>query len=201
MTMSWSDAREWALDVVKLVEPHISRWEFVGSLGRHSEVVHDIDILVEPLGEGRGKGRRRRWPEVEAIRGLMQANGVWIRGGERMMVAGNFFGVENLHVDLFLRHPPAQWGSLLAMRVGPAALSMWAKDQMKERGIEHKQGRPVLMDTGRELPVADEEEFFRLAGIEFVPRAERAALALRIVPEQWWADHESNRQNEPIAQP
>jgi DNA polymerase/3'-5' exonuclease PolX len=81
---------------------------------------------------------------------------------------------EGMRVDLFLVHPPAQWGSILAIRTGPAALGRELMVGLKRRGLEHRDGGVY---RGTELvPVPDEETLFGLAGITLVPPHRRDAL-------------------------
>lgn len=107
--------------------------------------------------------------------------GTWVKGGERLMQVSDVLGVEGLDLELYLCHPPAQWGSLLAIRTGPAALGVLAMTNMKKRFLRHEDGRVLDTRTNTMVPTPEEADYFRLAGLEYLPPEERDAYVKKML--------------------
>lgn len=175
--LPWATAAGIAAQLVHELGPVARRVKTVGSVRRRRPEVGDIEILIEPcttvidlLGtEG---------PDTAAIRAVAarwNPSGRLLKSGDRYIqveIVGGFL------VDLFLCHPPAQWGSLLAIRTGPAELGKHAVTLMIERGLRHKDGH-VVDRAGHIIPTPEEEDFFAAAGLPCLPprlRDSREAL-------------------------
>jgi DNA polymerase/3'-5' exonuclease PolX len=148
------------------IEPYAKRVVVAGSVRRERPYVRDLDFVVEPRSKTAIESIRRaanRWGQV-------RLNGdKWIR----VTLAGS-----NMPVDLFFVTPPAEWGVILAARTGPTAYWLKAKEKLHEAGLTTEHGS-VRRAHSRPIPVPDEESFYRLAGMDYLPPTER---------EQWEAD-------------
>jgi hypothetical protein len=164
-----------ALDLArKLVDdlaPHVQRTKVVGSLRRQSATIPEIDILVEPRAL-QGDMFGVDGPDLQPIRGVAASWGEITKSGDRYMKI-LLSGAEDFPVDLFLCHPPAEWGSLLAIRTGPVELSTRAVSLLRGRGFLHEHGRVVDAKSGQTVPTPDEETFFALAGLPCLPATRR----------------------------
>lgn len=150
--------------------PVVERVEVVGSVRRQKETVSDIELLIEPRTAivEIGLFETTHGPDIEAVQRIAQSWGSLASIGARyikVLAAGGY------QVDLFLCHPPAQWGSLLAIRTGPAPLSQHAVTLLARRGYPHRDGG--IVHRGQRVPVPDEETFFRLAGLPCLPPQHR----------------------------
>lgn len=174
-----------ALDVARLVvaalQPAVQRCKVAGSLRRRRELVSDIEIVAEPLTVQDLAGEP--YPDVDRVRQVMRKLGSVQKDGDRYQQYQLHAG-RGLKVDLFLVHPPAEWGSILAIRTGPANLSQFAVMRMQRYGRHHVNGRIVITrssmepldegDAGLEVwPTPTEEEFFRAAMLPCLPPAQR----------------------------
>ena len=131
----------------------------------------DIEFLARPRMQTELFGGDK--PDIEPVKIAMRSMGGWVKGGERYMQVANVFG-SGVSLDLFLCHPPAQWGSLMLIRTGPAKFSERVVSRIKATGhMRHKDGRVVDVATGITRPTPREEDLFRLAGMEYVPPKER----------------------------
>ena len=135
MDYELSIAKRIAEELVERLRPGCVQIEIAGSIRRRSPWVHDIEIVAEPwwekvpnlLGEAitYRSGLDDVLAELQELQALRSFPGS--KHGERMKQ----FAVAPLgiKVDLFIVRPPAQWGSLLAIRTGPAHYSHWLVTQ------------------------------------------------------------------------
>lgn len=186
--ITWQDIRpEWRTVRVQLQVPKDSvelkplkgKRALAGSVRRRRPKVSDIEIVLEPrMVEVHLFGATA--PDVGAIRRELEMLGVWAKGGERYMQITDLLGRAGAKLDAFLVHPPAQWGSILAIRTGPAPLGQHCVTEMRGRGYHHVAGRVVKLSTGETVPTPDEEEFFELAGVPCVAPELRDEQALEL---------------------
>lgn len=163
-----SIARQLAADLA----PHVVRVKAAGSLRRRRPEVGDIELVVEPkLVAGDLFGAPA--PDVQAVKDVAARWGEIVKGGDRFIQVQDLVGIEGLKADVFLCYAPAQWGSLLAIRTGPADLGKWAVTRMIGRGYRHVDGHVIQVSTGQTVPTETEEQFFALAGLPFLPPAKR----------------------------
>ena len=158
------EANQIAFKVFTLISDDVSKFLLVGSLGRKEEVVGDIDILVIPKS-------------ITAIRNKLRRIGRWKKGGERQMSVEGIFN-SPFDLDLFLCHPPAQWGVLQAVRLNPIPLVLYGKQILDEAGYTRGGGALSLDDVPIQVPT--EEDWFKLVGIPYVPPKERWDLVAEI---------------------
>lgn len=168
--LRFAEAISIASSVSSRLGPHVERAKCVGSLRRRRDTVGDIEFVVEP--------RMRTVdlfgataPDLEALRADLAEWSTWVKGGERMWQVTDVFGREGVTLDLYFVHPPAEWGSIVAIRTGPWQLGRIAVTRLRERGTPHVDGHV----PGH--PTPEEEDFFRLAGLECRPPHERDAYA------------------------
>lgn len=176
MTLQYAD---WlAGHVVTRISPFLKRVEIAGSIRRRRPQVGDIEIVAEPhLNPDLFAGHAT--PVLDDLRKSLSEIGTLLKNGDRYIQA--HLTKTDQKLDLFLVWPPANWGSILAIRTGPARLGQYVVTHCRESRIMHTQGHAVHMDTGEILTTATEADFFALAGVECVPPEDRDALADRLL--------------------
>lgn len=173
-------AREVAVEVAVMVHdyiaPQMDRMTIAGSLRRGAKLVSDVELVGQPKLERNLLGEYVEYTSERVQRAFEILGGKKIRAGDRYVR----YEVRGVPVDFFLVHPPAQWGSILAIRTGPRNLSKHAVSELRNRGYRHEGGRVLELKTGEPVPVPEEEVFFELAGLPFVKPTERDDLAVRL---------------------
>ena len=177
----FDQAFEIAREAGELLKPTVQRIKAVGSLRRRRESVGDLEFLAAPFIETDLFGADPQ-PILEPVRKIMHELGDWIKGGPRMMQIDNLLGHKGLVLDLYLVHPPAEWGSLQAIRTGPRTLGVQCMVRLRRRGFVHLSGR--VEKGGKVIPTPTEEDFFKLASVECLPPDQRDAQAARLMKEQ-----------------
>lgn len=172
--LPWSDAAAIAKQLVADLTPVVARVKTVGSVRRRRELVGDIELLAEPRLFTAGFFGETA-PDLDAIRAVAHGWGSIEKAGERFIQVRR---PDGLHVDLFLCYAPAQWGSLLAIRTGPAELGTHAVTRMKVYGLRHTKGH-VENAAGELVPTPTEEDFFAAARLPCL------SPALRDTPAAW----------------
>lgn len=154
--------------VIEAIRPHCRRIEIAGSLRRGKTAVGDAEVVAE-LAPTRDMFGERYEPEaiVRVLRAL--AGWTWVRGGDRYIQVRSPNGIP---VDVFLVHPPAQWGVILAIRTGPAEFSHRCVAELRRHGLRTEDGR-VLDGRGAVVPCNSEVEFFDLCRMPFIPPTDR----------------------------
>jgi DNA polymerase/3'-5' exonuclease PolX len=167
--LPWQQAAEIAEQLVRELTPHVERLKTVGSIRRRKPEVGDIELLAEPrMIEADFFGTPG--PDLEPIRQMAARWGRVLKNGDRYIQVEILDGV---HVDLFLCYAPAQWGSLLAIRTGPAELGQHAVTCMKAYGLRHVQGH--IERDGTLVPTPTEEDFFAAARLPCLPPRQRGS--------------------------
>jgi DNA polymerase/3'-5' exonuclease PolX len=158
------------------------RWEVAWSVRRRSAFVGDVEHLVIPaFGDvDRGEGLfalpervNLLWFHLDALHRKGDVEKHWYGSGHR-------WGEQQRGVDWRgFRHEiytadADNWGSNLAIRTGPADLSVRLVSSIKQFGHDHAGGfRVVHVATGRAVPTPDERQYFRLCGVPWAEPAER----------------------------
>ena len=173
-----TEALALAHEAMERMRPTVARVEIAGSVRRRQKTVGDIELVAEPHFNGDLFGGET--PVTEPVRAALHELGTWVRGGQRMMQVTDLLGREGVRLDLNLVHPPAQWGSILAIRTGPYQLGQYCMTAMRPRGYRHRDGHAVRIDTGELVPTPEEEDFFRLAGVPCLPPERREAQAAEL---------------------
>ena len=154
---------QWIADhLLERLEPHLKRVVVAGSIRREIPTVGDIEIVGEPHlnGDLFDVGGT---PILEGLRAELRSIGRIVKGGDRYI--RTHLTKPDVYADIFLVSPPAQWGSILAIRTGPSTLSQHAVTKMKDNGYVHMNGHVRSIDTGEVVPTETEEQFFSLAGL------------------------------------
>lgn len=179
MDYELSKAKRTAEYLVERMRPACYRVEIAGSIRRRKPVVHDIEIVVEPYVDalpnllGEVAVYHSRLDDVLAD--LLEEGGLhWFAGakvGERLK---QFHALEanGIKVDLFIVRPPAQWGSIFAIRTGPAHYSHWLVTPKRQGGAMPSylvQRDGGLYEGDRLIETPTEESYFEALGIWPVP--------------------------------
>ena len=136
--------------------PYIDKFTTVGSLGRGEDVIGDIDLLVQP----------KSLEDIPWIKAVIERAGVWVKGGDRQMTIKEVFHTRGLRLDLFLCHPPAQWGVLKAFRLLKADQVIELKRLLGAYGYRHKGG--TIYDDYGELILPDVKDVLKLVGSNII---------------------------------
>lgn len=164
---------EWLQGELALVT---ARAKVAGSVRRRRPDIADIEIVVEPRVLDAGLFGEPT-PDIDSIRAVVAKWGHVAKSGDRYMRVERPAGL--LPVDVFIVTPPAQWGSILAIRTGPADLGRHAVTRLKAYGLRHVDGH-VEDATGTTIPTPTEEAFFALAGLPFLSPGARQFESARV---------------------
>jgi DNA polymerase/3'-5' exonuclease PolX len=176
--MSLREAQRAAAAMYSALESHAARLIVVGSVRRERRYCNDVEIVVEPhmaedlLGE--------RTALIEPLHHQLREMGQWRKGGDRWVQIEDVFGHVGVGLDVAIVHPPAQWGSIVAIRTGPWQLGKYCVSKMRARGFRHELGHVVSVKTSALIPTPHEDNFFELAGVPNVAPSQRDALAQRL---------------------
>lgn len=182
MDYELSIAKKVADELVERLRSSCVQIEVAGSIRRRCRWVHDIEIVAEPwleiglatdlFGEANAFYHSRL---DDALADLQDEQVLRSFPGARHGERFKQFAVAPLGIkmDLFVVRPPAQWGSLLAIRTGPAHYSHWLVTPRRQGGalpsnLRHKDGG--IYDGDELIPTSSEDEFFRVLGIEPAPK-------------------------------
>lgn len=170
-------AQNLAHHLIERIKPTLIRVEVAGSIRRECERVGDIEIVAQPyLNEDLFADQGS--PILEPLLGELGKIGRIVKGGQRYIRV--FFTKPEVYGDIFLVHPPAQWGSIMAIRTGPSDLSRYVVTKMREQGVRHQDGYAKNIETGEVVPTPTEEDFFGLAGLTCPLPKHRDALAKKV---------------------
>lgn len=185
-------ARRVAERLVDALEPACARIEIAGSIRRGKAEVGDIELVAIPrvvqavqwdLFGGTATVQTRdllaeRLEELVDGRLISRTpppggRAAW---GERMRKF--WLRVDDARiaqVDLFLA-TPENWGAIFCIRTGPAAFSQALVTHFKQRTPYRQQDGVLIIEaTGEVVPVPEEADYFRLAGVPPIAPAERTA--------------------------
>lgn len=167
-------AQEIALKVLEHITPSLQRGEVAGSIRRRKDIVGDIEIVA--ISEDR-----------LGLLTLLSDCGLLIKPGVPGVVPWNpkpdakyirLRLMEGMNLDLFMASPE-NWGGLFLMRTGsgadlngnsfngftPGIFSRWKK---LSGGGRMTNCMPT-MPTGEQLWIPEEQDFFDLLEMDFVP--------------------------------
>lgn len=139
-------ARSRARKLVERIEPLVERVEVVGSIRRAREHVGDIELLAEPKTRTEPDlFHPEEVPDLEPVVQALSDVGEVVKSGARYVQVrlgerppGDFD--TRTQLDLFLCHPPAQWGALKVIRTGPADYSRICVTRLRNRGWRQWRG-------------------------------------------------------------
>jgi DNA polymerase/3'-5' exonuclease PolX len=173
-----SHAETIANSVLEHIRPTLIRGEVAGSIRRRKEIVGDIEIVA--ISEQR-----------EDLLRLLADCGQHIKPGVPGVVPWTFKPTskyirlrlnEGMNLDLFMA-TPQNWGGLFLMRTGNATgkdgnafngfvPGIFSRFKKLSGGGRMTDCMPT-MPTGEQLPLAEENDFFDLLEMNFVPPEER----------------------------
>lgn len=175
-----SHAETIANSVLKHITPVLVRGEVAGSIRRQKEIVGDIEIVA--ISDQR-----------EELFRLLSDCGQLIKPGVPGVIPWTFKSTskyirlrlnEGMNLDLFMA-TPQNWGGLFLMRTGSAVdnlgnpFSGFVPSIFKRWKVMSGGGRMTdcmpTMPTGEQLWVPEEQDFFDLLEMNFVPPELRAS--------------------------
>ena len=193
----WDVGQQVANRLAEALSAWCARLEIAGSLRRGKPEVGDIELVAIPLVEEQvqrdlfGEVVERTtenllFLELDALMagGAIAADPpspdlkrAW---GEKYrkfwLLINDRWGL--IQVDLFLTTPEA-WGAIFTLRTGPADFSEALVTHFKYHTPYRQQGGALVrQDTGAVVPVPEEADYFRLAGLPFITPVRRSAEAL-----------------------
>jgi DNA polymerase/3'-5' exonuclease PolX len=158
-----------AENIVKRLQPHCLRIEIAGSIRRGKPEVGDIEVVVEPFPTRDLFGEETYEPHsVDEIDWTDW--GQLIKGGHKykqVLLSEKM----DIHLDLFIVTPPAQWGVQFLIRTGPAEYSHRFVTSKQFGGMmpscfKVKDG--AIWKGDRLLETPEERDVYALIGAEFV---------------------------------
>ncbi len=156
---------------------YYERWEIAGSVRRGKADIGDIEHVVVPVNVA------AFWSHVDALTyvpGDMLSEPdapfrrhVYPNDGERWGDKVRGVSFRDFAHEIFLADK-LNFGSVLALKTGPADYSKMLVTEMLARGRFRQQGGYVRYTNGKGIRgMPTEEEFFAACGVAFVPAAER----------------------------
>lgn len=173
----WAEAMSDAQRFLVMFDGLYERWEFAGSLRRKKPEVGDVEhVIIPKFGDV---------PDGDSIfAATKRMNLVWHKLDQLLAegkltkhiygAAGNRWGEKYRGVDfrgfnheLFMADAE-NFGSVLAIRTGPAEFSQKLVTALHPRGLQNKDGYVIYKRDGARYPVATEEAFFKACGMPFI---------------------------------
>lgn len=171
-------ARKLALSVAALIAPAVRRVEVAGSIRREKPVVGDIELVAIP--EDQDKLVKLIQEVGQTIKPGVPGIIPWTpRPGAKYIRARL---AEGINLDLFLANP-SNWGGLFLMRTGSASgadgnafngfvPSVFSRFKKLSGGGRMTDCMPT-MPSGEQIVLREEQDFFDLLDMDFVPPVER----------------------------
>ena len=155
-----------ALQVRDRIKPHVARLELAGSIRRQKEKVGDIELVGEPNMAEDLFGNTT--PDLGPLRKELEDMGEVTSKPTalRQIKVADILG-SGIKLDLYLVHPPAQWGIIHLIRTGSARFSTAVMSELREHGYRSLDGRVVDMSDGSTIDTPDEESVFELIGWKY----------------------------------
>jgi DNA polymerase (family 10) len=174
-----AEARVVADKVLKHIEPAMKRIEIAGSIRREKQTVGDIELVA--IVDDRDKLYRLISDVGQTIKPGVPGVVPWTPKMDSRYVRVRL--AEGMNLDLFVASPE-NWGGLFLMRTGSASGAdgnafngfvprMFKRWKTLSGGGRMTDAMPTMPD-GTQLPVYEEQDFFDLLEMDFVPPVERA---------------------------
>jgi len=155
--MKFQQAKKIALKTIEQLRPHCERIEIAGSIRREKPEPNDIEIVAIPnlydigLFESGIATVVNRWQKVK---------------GELPCKYTQRILPEGIKLDLFFA-TPENWGLIFAIRTGCAEYShKILATRWVQFGYKSKDG--MLTRNGKEYPVREEIELFKMLDLEWI---------------------------------
>lgn len=173
-----SEARNIADKVLSHVRPAMARIEIAGSIRREKPIVGDIELVA--IVDDRDKLLRLLGDVGQTIKPSVPGVIPWTPKPDSRYIRVRL--EEGMNLDLFIANPD-NWGGLFLMRTGSAAGAdgnafngftpgCFARWKKLSGGGRMTEVMPTMPD-GTQLPVPEEQDFFDLLEMDFVPPVER----------------------------
>jgi DNA polymerase beta thumb len=185
--MNLADARSIAEGLVERMAPFVERIEIAGSIRRQAPQVKDIEIIAIPKWEKREVQDGlfdTKTVRVNLLHEWALTSGVhWIKPGTKEIIPwplnpqGRYWRglvptteTRAIKLDVFLT-TPAGWGAILLVRTGSAEFSKAVVTHAKKINRPLFEGRLTIGGQAVETP--EEEDVFRLLGLQYVEPSKR----------------------------
>lgn len=171
--LTLDQAEQLAAKLVKLLEPVCERVEVAGSIRRKKPDIGDVEIVCIPKVLMTGLFGEKVY-NVTAIYLVLNKHDYHpMKGGEKYIAAMK----DGTQYDLFIATPDT-WGCIFTIRTGSAAFTKRLVTQKAWGGLcpfeyYFSEGRIVNRKTGALMDTPEEDDVFRLLGIEFMPPESR----------------------------
>lgn len=160
--MKLQEAKEIAEKLVEQLRPYCERIQIAGSIRRCKPEVKDIEIVCIPI-ERNGS---RCDGFVQVLEAMQSVKGSAKTGKYTQRITP-----EGIKLDLFTARKE-NWGFILSQRTGSADYShhVLAKGWVKKgyRSVD-----TILVKGGVKYPAYEEEDIFKMAGVEYVEPKDR----------------------------
>lgn len=172
---SLAEAKRDAIDFRDMFTGRYDQWEIAGSVRRGKPEVGDIEHVVIPIGGLVFARMDELLPKDDgALFGGSSTieKAVYPDGRHRWgpKYRGVMFRGFRHEVFLCSRH---NWGSIFAIRTGPAEFSQRCVTELHKYGLRQHKGR-IINATNDIFETPTEERFFELCGMPWIEPKERA---------------------------
>jgi len=165
-------AYQLAETIVKLLQPACDRIEIAGSIRRKKIDIGDVEIVLIPKVRWNLLGEPF-WSAGDIEDALFKAGYHFTKNGEHFKQ----FDLGICMCDLFITTPD-KWGSILTIRTGPAEFSHRLVTSKAHGGympgyLQQIDGRITHRATGEIYDTPEEEDYFRVIGLPYIPPEKR----------------------------
>lgn len=161
-----------AVRVKDFLSPYCERMEVAGSVRRGKQQVKDLEMVIVPkiipstdlFGENDGYSAIESAP--------MDKLGKIMKNGKRYKQ----IDLGGIMLDLFIVLPPAQFGVIFLIRVGPAEFSKFMVTPKNKGGalpIDAEVENGAVRQNGKIILMPEETDFFEFCGIDFIEAEKR----------------------------
>lgn len=174
---SYEQVRAVAEKLLEKLRPTCERLEIAGSLRRKKAMVGDIEIVAVPKLQRNLFGEETYLSEVDVLL-LRWGVQLVLNGHKQKQFILETTKRERYQVDLFLQPDPATWGCNFLIRTGSADFTKWMVTQKSVRGACPNEfyvagARVFTVKSTEPLDTPEEDDVFRLWGLDFIPPEER----------------------------
>lgn len=173
-----------ARDIQAQLAPACLQIEIAGGLRRGKPDVHDIELVVQPrlvpVENLFGEHIEDHSLLDERLAELLDAGALTPGNADGSRFKQYRVPPSGVALDLFIVLPPAQWGSIMAIRTGPAHYSQWLVTARNKNGAmpSHLSCHNGALWEGhrqqRLIETPTEASFFDALGIPMPPPADRS---------------------------
>lgn len=172
--MKRKQALEIASNLLEQFEPFCQRVAIAGSIRRGKPEVKDIEIVAMPhLTEVRDMFNNSTGHISMLDDFNFSSIGNVLKNGPRFK---QIELPEGITLDLFIVMPPAEWGSIFAIRTGPDDFNVWLMTPRRKGGAMPgflKQRDGVLWHGKEVISTPEEDDYFNALGLPYIEPSER----------------------------